>query len=217
MSQRHYPLGTGAVPLILTVNSEGPVAGLTVKARILRISDGAEWDFSDNMFKIPVSVVTPQLTLTESPTQSGVYLGTWATASIVGPTETVVIYESTSIETFIQDDPVTFQDASLVGLVTSFIEPVLDKTQRVLTVVLGLKSTTTGLIPTTAATVTVKDELGNTLFATDTVSTNGIHRAQFPNVDIVPNRVLIFDITFTFGLSTFSTTDAVKVIGVSTD
>lgn len=217
MSQRHYAVGTAAVPLILAVNDDGAVSGLTVKARILRVSDGAEWDWSDNMFKAPGFVVTPQLTLVESPTQLGLYFGTWNTASIVGPTEAVVIYESTVTEFFIQDDPVTFQDAALVGLVSSFIEPVLDKTQRVLTILLGLKSTTTGLIPTTAATITVKDELGNTLFAKNTISTNGIHRAQFPNVDIVPNRVLIFDITFTFGLSTFSTTDAVKVIGVSTD
>lgn len=205
------------MPLILAVTSDGAVPGLTVNARILRVSDGAEWDFSDNTFKAPFLVATPQVLLIESPTQPGLYLGLWNTTSVTGPTEAVVIYECTAIEFFIQDDPVTFQDTAMVGIVDSFIEPVLDKTQRVLTIVLGLKSTTTGLIPTTAATVTVKDELGNTLFSTNTTSVNGIHRAQFPNVDIIPNRVLLFDMTFTFGLSTFITTDAVKVIGVSSD
>lgn len=215
MSQRHYAVGTAAVPLILTVNDDGAVSGLTIKALILRISDGAEWDFSDNMFKIPGFVVTPQLTLVESPTQPGVYLETWNTVSIAGPTETVVIYECTATEFFIQDDPVTFQDASLVGLVTSFAEAVIDKTQRVMTILLGLKSTTAGLIPTTAATVTVKDEFGNTLFSANTTSITGIHRAQFPNVDIAPNRVLTLYVSFTFGLSTFSTIEAIKVLGTS--
>jgi hypothetical protein len=128
----------------------------------------------------------------------------------------VVVYESTAGEIFIQDDPVSFQSTD-ASAVKTFVEPVIDKTQRTMTVVFGLLSSANTLIATTGAAVTIKDELGATLFATATVSANGIHRAIFPNVDLVPNRVLIVAIVFTLGVNTYSTTDAIKVIGKSTD
>jgi L-lactate utilization protein LutB len=128
----------------------------------------------------------------------------------------VVVYESTAGEIFIQDDPVSFQSTD-ASAVKTFVEPVIDKTQRTMTVVFGLLSSANTLIATTGAAVTVKDELGNVLMATTTVSASGVHRAVFPNVNLVPNRVLIIAIVFTIGVNTYNTTDAFKVIGKSTD
>jgi hypothetical protein len=216
VSQRTYPVGQAKVPLIVTVNDNGPVTGLSIVARIFRPSDGAQWDFDDDTFKSPGSVVTPDLALVESGDQPGLYLESWNTTSVIGDTDTVVVYESTATAIFIQDDPVSFQ-TGVFATVKTFIEPVVDKTQRTMTIVFGLRNSTQAIIATTSADVTVKDELGTVLFTATTTSANGIHRAIFPNVDIVPNRVLLIEIEFTFGLSTFNTIDAIKVIGTSAD
>jgi hypothetical protein len=111
---------------------------------------------------------------------------------------------------------VSFQ-TGIFATVKTFIEPVIDATQRTMTIVCGLRNSAQAIILTTAAVVVLKDELGNTIATANTTSTNGIHRAQFPNIDLIPNRVLLVYTTFTFGLSTFDTVDAIKVIGVSTD
>lgn len=213
---RAYPTGTPSVPFVLAVDKRGPVAGLTVTAKILR-SDGSQWDFSDNSFKAPGSVVTPTVTLVESAVQSGLYEGTWDTSGIGVNTEAVIIYQSTAGEPFIEDDQVIFTNqASVISVSSAFIEPVMDKTQKTLTVVFGLKDSTVGLLATTAATIKIKDELGNVILEKATTSTNGVHRAIFPGVaQIAPNRVYLFSIDFTIGLSTFSTADAMKVIGVA--
>lgn len=216
MSQRTYPAGVTYVPLIVAVNDDGPVSGLTVKAKILRPLDSAQWDFSDDMFKIPGAVVTPQLTLTESAEQAGLYVGPWNTASILVVTDAVVIYESTSLAFFIADDPVSILTNAAGGsAVRPFIEPVIDVTQRLMTILFGLRSSLSDIIATTSAAVTLKDELGNTIAVANTTSTNGIHRAHFPNLSLVPNRVLLVYITFTFGMSTLDTVDAIRVIGAS--
>jgi hypothetical protein len=214
LSQRTYPVGALAVPFIVAVNDDGPVAGLTVMAKILRPSDGAQWDFDDDTFKTPGAVVTPQDTLVESTEQAGLYLGSWNTSSIISDMDTVIVYESTATAIFIADDPVSFQ-TGVFATVKTFIEPVIDVTQRTMTIVCGLRNSAQAIILTTAAVVVLKDELGNTIATANTTSTNGIHRAQFPNIDLIPNRVLLVYTTFTFGLSTFDTVDAIKVIGVS--
>lgn len=214
MSQRTYPVGQAQVPFDIVVNKDGPVAGLTIKAKIFRPIDGAQWDFSDDTFKSPGAVVTPQFTLTESVDQPGLYLGPWNTVSVIADTDAVVIYQSTITAIFIQDDPVSFQ-TGVFATVKTFIEPVIDVTQRTMTIVCGLRNSTQGLIPTTAAAVTLKDELGNTIATANTTSTDGIHRAQFPNIDLIPNRVYLVYTTFTYGLSSFNTIDAIKVLGVS--
>jgi hypothetical protein len=216
VSQRTYPVGQAQVPFNIAVNKDGPVTGLTVKAKVLRPIDGAQWDFDDDTFKSPGGVVTPQLTLTESTEQPGLYVGPWNTVSVISDTDAIVIYESTATELFIQDDPVSFQ-TGVFATVKTFIEPVIDKTQRTMTFVFGLRNSTQGIIPTTAAEIVIKDELGTVLFTKNTTSVNGIHRAIFPNVDIVPNRVLLIEVEFTFGLSVFNTVDTIKVIGTSSD
>lgn len=214
MSQRTYPVGTTQVPFVLAVDKKGPVSGLTVNARILRPSDGFEWDFSDDSFKAPGSVVTPQLTLTESVTQPGLYLGVWDVSSIVLPTEAAIIYQSTAAEIFIEDDQVIFQSgSSTVSVTDSFVEPVIDATQRTLTLVYGLRDSNSGILPTSGATVTVKDELGNTLLTQASTSASGIYRSIFPNVQIAPNRVVIVEVVYTLGLGTFITVEALKVLG----
>lgn len=211
---RSYPVGTTQVPFVLAVDHGGPVTGLTVKARILRPTDGFEWDFSDNTFKTPGSVVTPQFTLTESPTQPGLYLGVWNTTSIGLPVEADIIYQSTTIQSFIEDDQVVFSSQALsISIVDAFAEAVIDATQKTLTIVYGLKDVNTGVLATPACDIAVKDELENVLLTQHTVSTSGIHRAVFPNVKIAPNRVYILTMAFTFGLGTFNAAQPIKILG----
>lgn len=211
---RSYPVGTAEVPLVLTVNDNGPVTGLSIVARIVAPWTGNAFDFSDNTFKPVGSVVTPTIGLTESASSPGVYFALWNTLSIVSDAEAVVLYESTGVTAFVQDEQVLFQ-SPLFTQVTPFIEPVLDATQRTLTVLTGLRSSDGGLIATTQADLQIKDELGAVLFSKTTTSTNGIHRAVFPNVTIVPNRILLVEIAFTFGASVFNAVDTIKVLGAT--
>jgi hypothetical protein len=209
-------VGQAEVPLNIVVNKDGPVTGLTITAKIFRPSDGAQWDFSDDTFKAPGGVVTPTMTLPESVDQAGLYVGPWNTVSVIADTDAIVIYQSSATEIFIQDDPVSFQ-TGVFATVKTFVEPVIDATQRTMTIVLGLRNSTQGIIPTTAAVVVLKDELGNTIATANTTSVTGIHRAQFPNIDLIPNRVYLIYSTFTFGLTVYNTVDAIKALGVSTD
>lgn len=217
MSHRTFPVGQSSVPLIVTVNNNGPVTGLTVTARVLVPGTNLEFDFNDNTFKTIGSAVQPTLTLTEivSPISGGVYVGIWDTTSIVADTETLVLYESTGAATFIADDPVDFQTAGAgtTTIINGFIEAAFDKTNRTLTLVGGVKNAESGLIASSAAVFTVKDELGNTVFVANTTSVTGVHRAVIPNVSIVPNRVLVVEADFTVGPSTVSTIDTLAVIG----
>jgi len=217
VSQRTYPVGTTSVPLIVTLNNGGPVTGETVKARIIVPWLGLGFDFSDDTFKLIGLVVTPELTLTEALTPGGVYFGLWNTSSIVADAETIVLYEATGTNAFIADDPVSFQTAgsSTASIINSFVQAVFDATNRTLTVVGGIKNAESGLILSTSATFTVKDELGQTLFAGSTVSTTGIHRHVFPNVSLPPNRILLVHADFFAPPSTFSTVEPLTVLGRS--
>ena len=221
MSHRTFPVGKASVPLILTVNNNGPVTGLSPFARILVPALSLEFDFGDNTFKAAGTAGTPTIPLAElpSPSPGGVYFASWITSSIVADTDTLVIYESTSGTIFIADDPVDFQTAGAgtTTIINGFLEAAFDKTNRTLTLVGGVKNAESGLIASSAAVFTVKDELGNVLFVANTVSTTGIHRAVIPNVTITPNRVLIVEADFTAGASVISTVETLAVIGKDSD
>jgi hypothetical protein len=215
VTQRTYPVGTSSTPLIVTLNNGGPVTGETVKARIIVPWLGLGFDFSDDTFKLIGLVVTPELTLTEALTPGGVYFGLWNTSGIVADADTIVIYQSVGPNDFIADDPVTFYTAGAAStaIINAFVQAVFDATNRTLTVVGGIKNAESGLIVSTSATFTVKNELDQVLFSGGTTSTTGIHRHIFPNVSLPPNRILLIHADFVAPPSTFSTVEPITVLG----
>lgn len=215
MSQRTYPVGTSSVPLIVAINDNGPVSGVTLKARVIVPWSALEFDFNDNSFKAVGTAVTPQVTLTESVTSPGVYFALWNTTSVVADADVIVLYEATGLATFILDDPVSFQTAGTgtTSIVSGFIQAVFDRSNRTLTVVGGVKNAESGLLASTAANLLVKDELDQTLMAATTTSTTGLHRHVFPNVSIAPNRILLVHASFTVGPSTYDTVEPLTVLG----
>lgn len=215
MSQRTFAVGTTSVPLIVTLNSAGPVTGETVKARIIVPWLGLGFDFSDDTFKLIGLVVTPELTLTEALTPGGVYFGLWNTSTIVLDADVIVLYQAIGTNAFIADDPVSFQTAGTgsTTIVNAFVQAVFDATNNTLTIVGGIKNAESGLIVSTSATFTVKNELGQTLFAGNTTSVTGIHRHIFPNVSLPPNRILLIHADFVAPPSTFSTVEPITVLG----
>lgn len=217
MSQRIFQTGVSSVPLILTLNNNGPVTGSTVNATIIVPWNGLEFDFNDNTFKTAGTALSPIQAMTESTQQAGVYFFLWNTTSIVADTDVIVVYQSVSPQ-FVQDDPVSFQTSAAGGgssIVDAFISPVFDEKNGTLTILGGIKNGESGLIVSTSATINVSDELGNLIISQSTTSTNGFHRAVFNNVQIPPNRVLIVEADFDVGASTFSTVETITVLGRS--
>jgi len=216
MSARTYPIGTTMVPLVLVVNQVGPVSGLTIIARIYRPQDDTQWDFHDNTFKAPASVITPSISMPEASFQPGLYLANWDTSNISGKTEVDIVYTSVFAPDFVEDDQVLFLAPGTISTQDLFVEPVVDTTQNTLTCVFGLRDSTQGLINSQAATIQILDELGNVVLSSNTTSTNGIHRVVFPNVKLVPNRIFLASIVFTVGLNTVPTLQAMRFLGVDT-
>ncbi len=212
---RTYPIGTADVPLVIAVDNQGPIAGLTVTAKIIRHTDEAIWDWSDNTFKAS-GVVQPTETLPASPSQSGLYVATWDISGISVDTEVSIIYQSTATEVFIEEESIHLVPAASVSasLTTMFLEAVIDKTMKTLTVLFGL-SDDSGLVVSTAAVITISDELGNVLFSSSTTSSTGIHRKVFPQAQLIPNRILTAAVDFTVGVSTVSRIQALKVLGAA--
>src|SRR3990172_13393984 len=192
MSQRVYSVGTSQVPLVVVVDGPGPVSGLPVTAKIIAPWVGTQFDFSDNVFKLVASVVQPTAVMTESGAHPGVYFFLWNTSNIVSESDVVAIYESTGANPFIEDESFTFTTpGGADSIVNSFVENVYDATTKTLTVIAGIKNAAAGILPSTQAAMQIKDELGIVLLARTTTSTNGIHRAVFPNVTFSPNRILL--------------------------
>jgi hypothetical protein len=216
MSQRVYPVGTSQVPLVVTVDDDGPVSGVPITAKIIAPWAGTQFDFSDNVFKAVASVVQPTVVMTESLDHPGVYFSLWNTSNIVSEADVVAIYEATGTNSFIEDESFTFTtpgDADTIA--SSFSETVYDAATKTLTVIAGIKNAAAGILPSTQAAMTIKDELGQTLLAKTTTSTNGLHRAVFPNVTFNPNRILLLFITFTVGAGTFDTVEPITVLGMA--
>ncbi len=128
-----------------------------------------------------------------------------------------VIYESTAASPFIVDELISFQTAGAGGGAgnLSVVEAVFDRTNRTLTVVSFLQDTQGQVIVSTDMDLTIKDELGQNLFAKALTSTDGIFRAIFPNVSIIPNRILLADMEFTVGPNTIPTTRPLTVLGTA--
>jgi hypothetical protein len=215
MSQRTYPVGTSQVPLILTIDREGPVSGLVVTARIIVPWTNYAFDFSDNTFKPFGSVVTPTVTLTEWGSYPAIYFYLWNSTSIVTDSDVIVIYESVGSAPFIYDDPISFQTAGAgtTTIINGFSQAVFDQTNRTLTIVAGVKNAVSGLLPATSATFTVKDELGRIQFSGTSTSTTGLHRKIFPNVNLVPNRIYLVDAVFVVGASSFNVIEPITTLG----
>jgi len=218
MSQRTYPVGTNQVPLILTIDREGPVSGRVVTARIIIPWTNQAFDFSDNTFKAFGAVVTPTVTMTEWSSYPAIYFYLWNCSTIVADADVMVLYESVGSTPFIQDDPVSFQTAGTgtTTIVNGFSEAVFDQTNRTLTIVAGVKNAESGLLLSTSATFTIKDELGQVQFSGTSTSTTGIHRKIFPNVNLVPNRIYLVDATFTVGASSFNVIEPITTLGRAT-
>lgn len=209
---RTFPVGTEQVALVLTVNDEGPVAGLTPTARILAPLTGFGFDFDDDTFKAIGSIVTPTVTLAPT-TTSGVYAAVWNTENVQADADVVVVYEHGAPSPFIEDEQIVFE-SNQTDFVSSFVEAAFDATNRTLTVVTGIKNAFAGILAPSAVTITIKDELDNTLFAKSLSSATGVHRAVFPSVsNLVPNRVLLIYLVFTVGASTYSTVETITVLG----
>lgn len=209
---RKFLVGTEEVALVLTVNDEGPVTGLAPTARILAPLTGFGFDFDDDTFKAIGSIVTPTVTLAPT-TTDGVYAAVWNTENIQADADLVVIYEHGAPNPFIEDEQITFE-SNQTDFISSFVEAAFDATSRTLTVVTGIKNAFSGLLAPSAVSISIKDELGNTLFAKSSSSPDGIHRAVFGNVtSLVPNRVLLIFLTFTVGASTYSTVETITVLG----
>lgn len=217
MSQRTYPVGTTQVPLILTIDREGPVSGLTITARIIVPWTNYAFDFSDNTFKPYGSVVTPTVTLTEWGGYPAIYFYLWDSSSIVTDSDVMVLYECVGTAPFIYDDPISFQTAGsgTTSIINGFCQAVFDLTNRTLTIVAGVKNAESGLLPSTSATFTIKDELGQVEFSGTSTSTTGIHRKIFPNVNLVPNRIYLVDAVFVVGASTFNIVEPITTLGVA--
>lgn len=215
MTQRRYPVGTASVPLILTIDREGPVSSLSITARIVVPWSNIAFDFSDNTFKPFGSVVTPTVTLTEYTNVPGVYFALWNSSTIVSDSDVLVIYESVGSAPFIYDDQVSFHTAGVgtTSIVAGFSQAVFDQTNRTLTIVSGVKNAESGLLNSTSATFTVKDELGQVQFSGSSTSTTGLHRKIFPNVNLVPNRIYLVDASFVVGPDTFNVVEPITTLG----
>lgn len=62
------------------------LTGATVRARVLRTSDGRELDWSTNTFVAAGTAVQPRKVLTEAPASSGAYEYAWDTSTVSNPT-----------------------------------------------------------------------------------------------------------------------------------
>lgn len=215
MTQRRYPVGTTSVPLLLTIDREGPVSGLAITARIIVPWSNQAFDFSDNTFKAFGAVVTPTVTLTEYANVPGVYFALWDSSVIVSDSDALVIYESIGSAAFIYDDQVSFHTAGVgtTSIVNGFSQAVFDQTNRTLTIVSGVKNAESGLLLSPTATFTIKDELGQIQFSGTSTSTTGLHRKIFPNVNLVPNRIYLVDASFVVGPDTFNVLEPITTLG----
>lgn len=212
---RTYSIGVASVPLAIAVDDQGPVSGLTITAKVVRLSDEALFDFNDSTFKTS-GIAQPTETLPESSAQAGLYVGTWDTSGISTDTEVSVLYESTATQVFIEEESIHLAPAPTVSaaLTTMFLEAVIDKTQRTMTVVYGL-SDDNGLVNSSSAVLTITDEVGTVLFSATTSSGSGLHRKVFPNVSVIPNRIMTVTADFTVGILTISRVQALKILGTA--
>lgn len=94
--------------------------GATVRARILRTSDGKELDWSTNTFVTSGTAVQPRQVLTETPASSGAYEYAWNTSTITNPTtpDTYLIeYDQTApvVRAFIRQSEVRVRAAQSIS------------------------------------------------------------------------------------------------------
>lgn len=145
------------------------------------------------------------------------YLDDGQTGSLVVPTLgdfTVLVSIERSadvraIETSSGGGPVTAN----VDIVSTLMQAVYDSVAGTLTLVAALLDAQKALMTPSDVTLTIKDELGQTLYTLVSSAASGIHRKVVPYFNLPSSRIYLIHADWTVGTDTYQTVDPLTVLG----